>query len=107
MNRDEILCSSEPYLQIEPQHSWHGDAIIQGNESGLRRLAEALLKAANGNGSECKTMFASDGEGYTIVVLHEERPALFREPFYTFNVECHNPEAHKRSSAADEGAYPK
>jgi hypothetical protein len=98
MDVKDICLTSEPYLQIEPQHLWHGDAIIQGNESGLRKLAAALLKAADATAETSHTYFASDGEGYDIIILHEEKPSAFREPFYTLNVECPNPEHHKRQS---------
>lgn len=98
-----IIATSEPYLQIEPQHAWHGDAIIQGNESGLRKLAAALLKACESmaaqSAASCRPVFASDGEGYEIVIMRQERLSDFREPFYTINVECHQPEAHKRAAS--------
>lgn len=101
----DIVATSEPFVQIEPQHAWHGDAIIQGNESGLRKLAAALLKAcesmAAASSAECKAVFASDGEGYNIRILRQERLSDFREPFYTINVECHQPEAHKTLLSGD------
>ena len=82
----------EPYVQIEPQYSWHMDAYIRGNAAGLRELAKALLAAADGDAATTETVFASDGEGYEIEVRRLERPNDYPEPFYTTLVERHLPQ---------------
>lgn len=71
------------YLQIEPQHFWHHEAIIRGDAAALKELARAILAAADGQHSVTEIMFASDGEGYGIEVHRIEKPADFPPPFYT------------------------
>ena len=75
------------YIQLEPQHSWHGEAVIRGNASALRTLANALLAAADGDAATTPTVFASDGEGYKIEVRRLERPDDFPDPFYTIEMD--------------------
>jgi hypothetical protein len=60
---------------------WHGDLVIEGNYAALRALASALREAAEGDAAQTDA-FASDGEGYTVKVLHKERPSDFSEPTY-------------------------
>lgn len=58
-------------LHLLPQCTYHDPAEIRGSPEALRRLGEALLRAA-GRGRQTESheveMMASDGEGYWITI---------------------------------------
>lgn len=83
----DVVTTSAPYVQVEPQHSWHGELVIRANDAGLSELIKALSKAREGTASVTGIVFASDGEGYGIHIQRIERPADYPHPFYTCEIE--------------------
>ena len=60
-------------LNIYGQEAWHTDARIVGNREGLTELRDTINNALMGKGGKAKTLqreplFASDGEGYSVLV---------------------------------------
>lgn len=58
-------------LNIYGQEAWHTEARIVGNEEGLLELRATIDRAiAEGKAisSDHDTLFASDGEGYEVIV---------------------------------------
>lgn len=101
----ERVVNTALWLQLHPQEMWHGEAVIEGNASALRALANALLTAADGDASELDDVFASDGEGYSILIRRKERPDDFSDAFYTINVECDNWTAGRCTLARQQQEY--
>ena len=64
-------------LNIYGQESWHTDAKIIGNTNGLLELKATIEKALqNGKSTsiEDDCLFASDGEGYQVIVeCHDDQ----------------------------------
>jgi len=87
--------SSEPYLNIYGQHSWHDEACIVGNTSGLTALKRAIESALDVSGAETE-IFASDGEGFIFKVTCEDDIDAMPSPLY----HCESVwEAEQRSTA--------
>jgi hypothetical protein len=93
------------WLQIHPQESWHREAIIEGNAAALRALAAALLVAADANAAEVNDVHASDGETYSVLIRHTERPDDFRPAFYVIEVQCDNWTAGRCTLARQQQAW--
>jgi len=59
-------------LNVYGQQSYHTEAKIIGNREGLEALSRAILRAlADSNSStqeEREPLYASDGEGYEVIV---------------------------------------
>jgi len=56
-------------LNLLPQETYHDDAVIVGTTKGLTDLRDAITAALESGKSELQT-FASDGEGYTLIMHH-------------------------------------
>jgi hypothetical protein len=71
-------------LHVVPQYTYHDDAEILGTAEALTALRDAISYALKRGEAEMDT-FASDGEGYTLMVRKLE-PAAFGEarPYYAF-----------------------
>lgn len=64
-------------LHIYAQAQWHSPSCIIGNRAGLERLREAVTNALDGGMGETPEVdgvFASDGEGYEVLVMREDGP---------------------------------
>ena len=66
-------------LNIYGQEYWHCDALIVGNKEGLEALKQTIDEALRVISKKASTkddkepFFASDGEGYEVIVeLHDE-----------------------------------
>lgn len=55
------------FLHVYSQYMWHDDAVIRGTKTALVALREAL-DAAIANGEGNAEFFATDGEGYRVVI---------------------------------------
>ena len=58
-------------LNIYGQYYWHTEARIVGNQEGLLELRDAIdkaIKTSKSCTSNDEPLFASDGEGYEIIV---------------------------------------
>lgn len=56
-----------PFGHIYPQFVWHSEALLIANEAALREIATGALNAIE-RGRATVAMFASDGEGYQLVI---------------------------------------
>lgn len=72
---------SAAFLHVYPQHSWHSPATIRGNVEALKALRDALDEAIS-EGKSAARAFATDGEGYEILVERCATMAHIGEPFY-------------------------
>ena len=70
------------HLHIYPQYSHQDEARIVGDELGLQTLGAAIAHALKYGEKESDSLFASDGEGYSIEV---EKVASINdlEPYYS------------------------
>ncbi|WP_109150754.1 hypothetical protein [Azospirillum sp. TSO5] len=66
-----------PQVHLYGQPSWHEDAFVIGNRTGLEALRSAIDKALR-SGADEALAFAIDGEGYGIKVI-ELRDAIMDE----------------------------
>ena len=55
-------------LHVHAQLAWHDDAVLVGNEEGLRALREAITEALESGEGGHANVTAADGEGYQVVV---------------------------------------
>lgn len=60
-------------LHIYAQELNHDEAFIVGNKEGLLRLKEAIDKALNEEAYLSRNVFVSDGEGYNVVVICNDK----------------------------------
>ena len=74
------------WLQIQPQYAWHDDATITGNAAALRALGAVLTATADSDAGALQ-VFASDGEGYDLIVRRIERPDDFPRAYYSIETE--------------------
>lgn len=58
-----------PCVHILPQTLWHSPACIIGNLEGLEAIRD-LIESALANEHATAAVFADDGEGYRITVVH-------------------------------------
>lgn len=70
-----------PWLHITSQFRWHGEAYITGTRDGLLALAGAINEALL-NGDATAEVFATDGEGYGIVVRLSSTVGGLGRPVY-------------------------
>lgn len=74
-----------PYLHVYPQWSWHTEASICGNRPAIAQLRDALTAALDSPDgvSMSAEQFATDGEGYSVLVYVLPEPEMHRmTPFY-------------------------
>ena len=63
-----------PVLHVYSQPGFHSDVIMVGNDRGLRALYEALGELLKkGNSVEISEVFVTDGEGYDVIVVKENK----------------------------------
>lgn len=86
-------------LNIYGQESYHTEAKIIGNREGLEALRQAINGALNLPRGKTSTaqfkepLFASDGEGYEVIVeMHNDRWGLKGGENSFWNKEESNPE---------------
>lgn len=65
---------SPPYLTIEPQKEWHGDAGLHLNRYGAEKLMAALRAMLDSEDYDSNHMFyAGDGDAYWLeLVIHPD-----------------------------------
>lgn len=80
-NETGFNISGAPFLHVFPQHSWHSPATIRGNIAALKALRDAI-DAAIEKGEASARAFATDGEGYEILIERCATMAHIGEPFY-------------------------
>ena len=72
INPDKAVGGPQPdemrLLHIYSQPCEHFEARIVGNDSGLRVLRDAIIKALREGQASSGELFASDGEGYQVEV---------------------------------------
>lgn len=69
------------FLHVYGQFIWHGDAVIRGTRGALGRLRDAIDTAlASGEGRA--DVMATDGEGYSVVVVVSSTIAGVGQPEY-------------------------
>lgn len=56
-------------LHVYPQQQYHDDVRIIGEACALRRLAAALMEAADEGASQLTTVMTGDGEGYNVTIV--------------------------------------
>lgn len=86
-------------LNIYGQEYWHTDARIIGNKEGLTELRDTINNALM-SGQKAKTLnrkadplFASDGEGYSVLVeCHDDKWGLAGSKNSFWNKEESNPQ---------------
>jgi len=61
-------------LHVYPQEHNHDDAWLVGDRVSLTALRDALTRLLDGGGPTAASIqtFCEDGEGYTLIVMHEE-----------------------------------
>lgn len=71
-------------LHIYGQESWHNEAYIVGNKSGLQELKKAIEQALNSGrgetGEHNACIYVNDGEGYKVQIIMNNTNWL--EPFW-------------------------
>ncbi len=69
----------ENVLQIYGQHSEHADVCVVGDIDSLTRLRDALTEIVDGGRtSSASRSFASDGEGYAVIVIQSTDEEMIR-----------------------------
>jgi len=75
-----------PWLHVRGQFTYHAEATIRATKTGLLALLDAVQMAlADGKG--VAEVFASDGEGYELIVERSSTIAGIGKPTYA-NVEA-------------------
>jgi hypothetical protein len=70
-----------PWLHITSQFHEHGEAYLTGTTEGLEALRDAI-DAALKTGDATAEVYATDGEGYGIIVRRSNTVAGLGEPIY-------------------------
>lgn len=68
------------YLNVYAQPFWHGEAYLTGTIDGLKALRDALDDVIKANQTRALESMASDGEGYTLMLV-----PVAEEVFDTFD----------------------
>ena len=75
----ERTCEDPPEcdgnVMLYSQFSWHTEGFVCGDREGLQRLRDAITRALN-DGQSQATVFAGDGEGFTLHVLMRDEEFL-------------------------------
>lgn len=85
-------------LNIYGQPYWHADARIIGNREGLLDLRDAINRALRSTPPDYadrtgEALFASDGEGYTVMVeIHDDEWGIAGGKQSFWNTEASWPE---------------
>jgi hypothetical protein len=95
-------------VNVYPQHSWHSMATIHADRAGLLALREAIDKAVETGEAEA-SVFASDGEGYSLLLRRMpdfgDKAWADYEPHYTmmehFSIEAERDALAQRIDAAE------
>ena len=75
------IAQGAPYLHVRGQFSYHGEAFIIGNRSGLKALRDAADHAISNNAADAG-VYASDGEGYGLTIKCTDLMSELGEPPY-------------------------
>ena len=73
------LTPKQTLLVIYGQEMWHTEAKILGNSESLKRLRDAIDRTIHseedkrGNKISCEEFMQDDGEGYSLVVICDEK----------------------------------
>lgn len=70
-----------PELHIYSQYCEHQDAYLVGNRQALIILRDTLNQVLDSNQAHATGVFASDGEGYNILILPSEDISELRLPY--------------------------
>ncbi len=84
----------EAWMHVYGQYQWHAPATIRGNRRALQALRDAIDRAMK-EGSGEASVFATDGEGYSVDVHCSEVLSVIGTPEYRFDLEY---EAGKREA---------
>lgn len=95
MNARETI---DNFLHVYGQYSYHDEAVIRGTRTALLHLREAI-DAALEKGKGSTELFATDGEGYELLVICASTIATVGQPEYRINDE-HEAEERRRERAA-------
>lgn len=70
-----------PWLHIRGQFTYHAEATIRATEAGLVALLDAT-QAAISDGKGVAEVFASDGEGYELIIERSSTISGIGKPTY-------------------------
>lgn len=93
------------FLHIYGQYQWHHPATIKGNRLALTALRDAIDAALSGRHGQA-SVFATDGEGYSVDVHCTEVVSVIGTPEYLYALEFKMGEqaARRPSTIAVSGA---
>lgn len=75
----------EDVLHIRGQSFSHSPVLIEGNEEALKKLKSAIEEALSGKKLGFQQSFASDGDGYDLLVLKREDMQNSALPYHTLS----------------------
>jgi hypothetical protein len=77
-----IAENTYPVIHLWSPPSWHEDQYIVGNREGLEELVKLLQKVlAEEKEVHQEEFFTCDGEGYSLVVIHNEDDVNMAVPY--------------------------
>lgn len=74
------------FMHVYSQYMWHDDAVIRGTKTALSALRDAI-DAAIADGEGRAEVYATDGEGYHVVITRVNTIAAVGQPEYRINDE--------------------
>lgn len=74
------------FLHVYSQYMWHDDAVIRGTKTALLALRDAIDAAIEGTEGRAE-VYATDGEGYHVVVSRVSTVAAVGQPEYRIDAE--------------------
>lgn len=86
------------WLHVYGQYRWHSPATIRGTSEALKLLRDAIDAALAHDQNAKATVFAADGEGYSINVQMVNTMAALGSPEYIVDLES---EFSRRESQRD------
>ena len=72
--------SEDAILSVVPQYSYHDDVMLIGSPLALERLQRAISEALQSGQAKDTSFFATDGEGYNLLVICLPDDAMWRVP---------------------------
>jgi hypothetical protein len=73
----------EAWLNIYGQTSHHSEAVIVGTHESLYKLAQSIIEAVALGKESSADFFASDGEGYEVIIRIVDSVGNMADPEYT------------------------
>jgi hypothetical protein len=94
-------------LHLYPQSGSHSDGWLVGDREGLTALRDAISRVLDEPPPAARAqLFSSDGEGYSLVVVLQENPAVWDRLLLPYaKLEDARKDATHPWSELDEGLY--